>query len=101
MTGEEMIVGSNCVHNFKEGLKRLDIDLNITYPNKYEKIANILNVKYPGTIIVMDKYGHENQLDEQDYNFELEMELLSLDELAPEGLGSDEIDWDSFDFEDD
>jgi len=49
----------------------------------------------------MDKYGHENQLDEQDYNFELEMELLSLDELAPEGLGSDEIDWDSFDFEDD
>lgn len=102
MTSEEMIVGSNCVHNFKEGLNKLDIDLNITYPNKYEKIANRINEKYPGTIIVMDKYGHENRvLDEQDYDPELEMELLSLDELAPEGMGPDEIDWDSFDFEDD
>ena len=101
-TGDEMIVGSNCVHNFKEGLKRLHFDLEITYPNKYEKIANRINEKYPGTVVI-DEYGHEVEEDypEEIYQLEFGMERLSGDELAPEGMGSDEIDWDSFDFDDD
>lgn len=97
-----MVVGSNCIHNFKEGLKILDFDLDIKYPSKYEQIAKRINNKFPGTVIIMDEYGHEIEvLDDQNYDNELEMELLSLGELTPEGTGPDEIDWDSFDFDGD
>ena len=102
-----MIVGSNCVHQFKSVIEKLGHKIKIIYPKKLDNIANTINKRYPYTVEIIDFsvgpyiYKYEKVVEYDDNFIEpfFEEEFMSIDDLAPEGMGLEEFDWDSFDFE--
>ena len=96
-----MTVGSKCIHNYAKVHEKLfGRSADIRYPSKYKKAARFLNEKFPGTVTV----DHDRtQLAEPDWD-ETDFQHFTeetVDDLTPEGMGFDEIDWDSFDWEQD
>ena len=103
-TKELLIVGSNCVYNIKQAIEDLGEEVMIVSSNI--KSANLINKYHPNTVKIIqphDEYDRELKefYSRQRTNFSKfeEIEPLSDDELAPEGMGTDEFDWDSYDFD--
>ncbi|MBU4354367.1 MAG: hypothetical protein KKD99_03060 [Proteobacteria bacterium] len=100
-TKETLIVGSNCVHNFKQAIESLGEEVKIKSANM--QAVRLINKRHPGTVEFVE--NDENNLvdSSEEYPFYCseidEIESLSVDDLAPEGMGSEEFDWDSFDYE--
>lgn len=95
-TRATMIVGSNCIVNYKKlHEQRFGIPLEVRFPAKYAKAATLLNQRFPGTVSI-DPQAKPLELEAEPF---YDPEELSLDDLAPEGMGSNEIDWESFDWE--
>ena len=81
-----MTVGSECVHNFKKVINDLGKDIIIRYPLHLHKAGELINKRYPGTVEIEDASDYDKNEE-------------TMDDKAPEGMGMDDIDWESFDFE--
>ena len=91
-TWQTMTVGSECVHNYEEGIRRLGFTDRIRFPQRYVKAAQHFNDRHPGAVIILDA-------DE-------EAELREYEEMVSQGLigppdapNYDEIDWDEYELE--
>jgi len=103
-TSEILIVGSECIRNYaKVHEKRFGRSADIRYPPQYKKAARFLNAKFPGTVTVeqddmLFPEPHWEEVEDIDFRYVNEQEF---DDLFPEGMGPDEVDWDSFDWDED
>ena len=82
-------VGSKCVHNFKDEVVKLGNDVIIKYRYDFRSMAAQINKKYPGTVEIEEFSDYVKGNGDQE----------SPNDLASEGMGMDEIDWESEDFE--
>lgn len=108
-TSRTLTVGSMCIHNFKRVVKELEKqDVIIAYPVRLERMAAMINQKYPGAVQIglpagiIDPFEQSNRYAEpadgiQEADFD--QECYDSDDLAPEGMGLDEIDYDSLDYD--
>lgn len=100
-THEELIVGSKCVHNFKQAIKDLGEEVIIKSSNI--DAIKIINRGHPGTVELIEHNRglfEDDMEDTQTYSSEFEEIVMSSpDDLSPEGMGSEEFDWDSYDYE--
>lgn len=95
-TGTALTIGSNCIVNYKKlHEQRFGTPLEVRFPAKYAKAATILNQRFPGTVVV-DQLPDAPASEDEHF---LVIEKSDLDDLAPEGMGFDEIDWESFNWE--
>jgi len=104
-TGQTLVVGSRCIVNYKIAVADLGHELDILYPDKLSGAASRLNAIQSGTAVVdedrlrteiLTKWAHE--IDELSSRAEGDEPA---EDLAPEGMDPDEIDWEAFDFEQD
>ena len=106
-TDVTLTVGSECIVNYKRVYKRMfETELRIVASAKLRQVIERLNRKAAGTIVIspvwtggagtidVDPDGEFLGYDEDDENLNAELDSIDADEGAPEGLGSDEIDWD-------
>lgn len=102
-TKQTLLIGSECINNYAEVYRRrYGATISIIYPPKYAKAARFINKKFPGTVSIEPGEKLEklpdlgwDEMDVPDWT------ELDLDDLAPEGMGIDEVDWDSFDWDQD
>ena len=100
-TGESLKVGSECIVNYKVVSERMGGRVYILYPEKFKPLADKLNDRYPGTVTVVDdRPDIEMDLAMRGYKV-LDPEDLDIDDLAPEGMGLDDVDWDSYGWDSD
>ncbi len=97
-TGASIIVGSRCVNNIKEVLKKNGSGVNITCSSKLSEAAGKLNGRFPGLVIVEKEFDEDASYSEPDPD-ESEDTDLTFEDCSPEGMGYDEVDWDSWDGE--
>jgi hypothetical protein len=108
-TGEELAVGGKCVVNAKEAfLNVYGEGLLITFPEMLRKYADGLNELHPGAVQVLklpeidspdllDEHQEDLQYQEESWRESIREEYGS--DLAPDGLGGCEIDWEALDYE--
>jgi hypothetical protein len=90
-TNQRLKIGSRCVGQYHMVSLKIDKPVQITYPDKFKKSAILINKNYPGAVEIEAPLGKQDlSLDEYEFDWE---------GRAPEGLGDDEIDWDSLDYE--
>jgi hypothetical protein len=104
-TGEELTVGSKCIHTCFRLTSR-----TVVFPKWLEPAAARVNKDYPGSAVVLpvtpfDYLKPENPAEFQYGDDEMDpqqLEALGLDpedpdweDVSAEGLRSDEIDWES------
>ena len=100
-TSETLMVGSECIRNYaKVYEKRFGRSADIRYPAKYKKAARFLNEKFPDTVTVDQDWTPPTEPDWDEMDFQ-DFTEETVDDLAPEGMGWDDIDWDSFDWGED
>ena len=95
-------VGRECIHNYKLiHEKRYNTPMEIIYPAHYRKSIQVINDKWPGTVIIQpDIDNRSSDIDDMQYE-DVEFYGTNFDDMTPEGMGLDEIDWDSFDWDTD
>lgn len=103
-TSKTITVGSMCIHNFKRVVKELEKqDVIIAYPERLARMAVLINQKYPNTVQIGLPAGISDPLDNEPHDgipdAYFESECYDIDDLAPGGMGSDEIDYDSLDYD--
>ena len=111
-TGEQLIVGSQCILNYKRVYEKFTGNiLQIQVEERLSWWADKMNSKSPDAVTIIPTdykevyhgeylVGEESrdwseEYDIEDEDFDEELEEEDLNDLAPEGLGADEIDWDS------
>ena len=103
-TGKALIVGSKCITNYKKVHDEMyQESLKLTAANELSKIVRKINARSPGAIVLESTIayafdiedGWDSAYDPDDEAFEEEIRAEDPNDLAPEGLGSDELDWDA------
>jgi len=97
-TKASIIVGSRCVHNIKDVLRKNGKRVEIVCSVEFKNSARKLNEKFPDLVRVEEELVEEYYDDFPDPD-ESEDTDLTIEDSVPEGLGDDEIDWDSWDGE--
>ena len=103
-SGRRLIAGSQCILNYRRVyLEMFDEPLRIQIQERMRSIADELNSKAPGAISVISNAPDTDEgdvldlsgYDYDDEDIDAELDRVDADEGAAEGLGSDEIDWDT------
>lgn len=106
----ELNVGRECVVNYKKVFVRVQKkNLRLIFPKKLSGYAHMFNASQPGIAEVLNIPDIDiNELDQpkesspfedydDDFDHSCERELIA--DRAPEGMGDEEIDWESLDYE--
>lgn len=96
-TGRRLIAGSQCIINYQRVyLEMFNESLRIQVQERMHSIADELNSRAPGAISVISNAPNTDEDDVLDLSgYDYDDEDVDADEGAPEGLGSDEIDWEN------
>ena len=104
-TSRCLVVGNICVHSYKVFVEKKGYDGTVNYLPQFHREAELINSTYPGTAKIIspeDTAEAESRIEGYDWadGYYLEdSEIFDTNSLAAEGLGGDEIDWDSHDYE--
>ena len=104
-TSRRLVVGRICVIQYKVGVEKMGYDGTVNYLPQFRREAELINARYPGTAKIIspeDTSEAEHRIEGYDWvdGYYLEdSEIFDANSLAAEGLGGDEIDWDSHDYE--
>ena len=104
-TSRGLVVGNRCVHQYKIVVEEMGYDGTVDYLPQYHRAVEFINTRYPGTARVAsqeDASEPEYRIEGYDWADDYylgDSEAFDTYSLAPEGLGGDEIDWDSHDYE--
>ena len=92
-------VCSECILNYKIALEKINgSPVQIIFPSEFANIADKINRKRPGTINIQPI--NDEEFEDQELKGS-SWEDYYTDDLAPEGMSLDEVDWDSFNWDDD
>ena len=104
-TSKGLVVGNRCVYQYKVVIEEKGYDGTVEYLPQYHRAVEFINTRYPGTARIISQEAPseaEYRIEGYDWADDYDLgdyEAFDAYSLAPEGLGGDEIDWDSHDYE--
>jgi hypothetical protein len=102
-TGKSLIVGSRCIVNYRTIYENLyNQPLIIRAPASLAPAAQRINRSAPGTIVVARAAVASDQAADDDFDWDEDydekdedLDDVDVNDAAPEGLGPDEMDWET------
>lgn len=96
-TGNDLTVGSRCIHNYKQITEQ-----KVIFPERLQKVADFLIRKWPDCVVVEtdnDEWPEHDWVSDED--MELDFDEPDFDDMSADGMDPDEIDWEAEDGEHD